>query len=283
MNNIFKMLFILFLTIGYANATDIEFNSWSGDAGSFYITNATDKIITFNILNATINNQYALINASGDVLTSTSAESSNVELIISNIPDGNYSIVSYDPPNIIINSLNESVIELNVTNVFLKTLTFELYNKDLAKRYTLRDINNTYIASDYNINPTISAAGLSNGTYYIFAESVGYTVVDEHDYILTKILNITYTPKYVGEAANLSYYTNESYVFISMDSNGANASAFSNDTHIFITDNIDDLSSDKYYNMRATRKPVITKDITYATAAISIAGAAMYLYRKRRR
>ena len=68
-----------------------------------------------------------------------------------------------------------------------------------------------------------------------------------------------------------------------MDSNGANASAFSNDTHIFITDNIDDLSSDKYYNMRATRKPVITKDITYATAAISIAGAAMYSYRKRRR
>ena len=65
MNNIFKMLFILFLTIGYANATDIEFNSWSGDAGSFYITNATDKIITFNILNATINNQYVLINSSG--------------------------------------------------------------------------------------------------------------------------------------------------------------------------------------------------------------------------
>lgn len=109
----------------------------------------------------------------------------------------------------------------------------------------------------------------------------GTTVVHDKNGALSKSLNISFVPTTSGQTVSIPYYTNESYVYTKLVSNGAGATVSSNATHLLISDTTENTTT-LYYNVTAIRTSTVTQDATYFIATIIIGGAAVHVFRKRK-
>lgn len=278
-------LLIIFSCIYTASATEILITDWTTYESHISITNASTNTITFVLNDAVIGANYHFRYANGTSIVNNTATSAILNLTASGLPDGEYLITrTHDNPLILVSNYNNTVKTLNVTNVSTNDVRFNISNTTDGYRYTMRDINNAYITSGYSVNNNVyfNIYGLADGTYYIYMETPGATTLIDKNYTLTKQMNISYVPKYVGEQVSLVYNVNESYVFINLKSTSSGATATNNGTHLIITDVATDLHNNTYYNLTATRQSVITRDLTYTIATIVIGGQSVREFRKRR-
>lgn len=278
-------LLIIFSCIYTAGATEILVADWTTYESHISITNASTNTITFVLNDAVIGANYHFRYANGTSIVNNTATSTTLSLTASGLPDGGYLITrTHDNPSILISTYNDTIKTLAVTNVSTNDVIFNISNATNDYRYTLRDINSSYITSGYSVDNNVyfNVYGLLNGTYYIYMETPGATTLIDRNYILTKQMNISYVPKYVGEQVSLVYNVNESYVFINLKSTSSSAIATNNGTHLIITDVVTDLHNNTYYNLTATRKSTITRDATFTIATIVIGGLLVREFRKRR-
>jgi hypothetical protein len=279
------IVILIFLNITVAGATNILITSWDGDSGAFALSNVNTSTTNVILKNATIGSTYFIRYENGTAITYDTASSTTLNLSVNNLQNGSYLITTASGiPTVNVSAWNATTKIVSVTNLTYNNIIFNISDVTNGYRYTMRDSLNNFITSGYaqNSEVTFNVYGLADGTYYIYMESVGATVLINRDNILTKQLNISYIPAYNGEAVNLAYNVNESYVFINLRSTSSVASATDNGTHLIITDVVSDVGNVTYYNVTAIRSSTITRDATYIIATVIIGGTAVHVFRKRR-
>lgn len=247
------------------------------------LTNVSAHTLTFALNDVNIGNYYYFRYANNTAITYEFAETSSLNLTVSNLPDGTYYITNSNP-RLLITNYNATNKILNVSNMSDHIVTLNLTNVTNGRKYTLYNNVNAYITSGYAQDgfAILVARNLYDGIYHINTEIVGDTILVNKDNLLTKQLNVSYIPGYNGQLIHLAYDVNESYVFIDMKSTSSLSNITSNATHLIITDVVSDASETTYYNVTAIRKSTITTDAIYITTTIVIGGVLVYTFRKRR-